>query len=190
MAYGYIYAITQLTTGRYYIGQTRTSVLQRWFSHVYCAKKTAQCIIDRVMAKRGISEFTCETIAIAESQEQLDQLEKLWIIATNSRNCKYGFNARHGGNGGGEISAESRLRMSESAKRRVANDPNWADRNRRIVEKIRGKKRRPYSDKARANFSAGQMRRHLANPEYVKTIRNSENAKTAHVKRWAARDGN
>lgn len=166
-AYGYIYAITQLTTGRYYIGQTRTSVRQRWFSHVCSAKPNANCIVDRAIARRGIGDFVCETVAYADSQEHLDNLERLWIIATDSRNHKNGFNARHGGDGGGKISDESRRKMSDAAKRRVANDSDWADRNRRIAIQRRGMKRNAFTAEARANLSAGQLRRHLNNPDEV-----------------------
>ena len=166
--YGHIYAITHLPTGRYYIGQTRSRPLQRWSSHLCNAKKPkAHCIIDRVIHKHGSEQFAFEILASAQDKEQLNHLEKLWIIATASRTKPLGLNARHGGDGGGIFSLESRKKMSIAAKLRVANDPNWADKNRRIVKECKGKKRNPYSEESRKNFSIGQMRRHLANPEHL-----------------------
>ena len=168
--FGHIYAITHVPTGRYYIGQTRTRVKQRWASHLSDARKKgsrANCVIDRVIAAHPMSEFAFEVITQAESQEQLDNLERLWIIVTNSRTSGVGLNARHGGDGGGKISAESCLKMRESAKRRIANDPGWSQRLQGPAQESRRINGVHYSKQARKNFSAGQMRRYLNNPNEI-----------------------
>lgn len=54
---GFIYIIRNTVNSKVYIGQTKTSVEQRWQEHLRHAKYGTQ-IINRAMRKHGVEKFT------------------------------------------------------------------------------------------------------------------------------------
>ena len=60
---GFIYIIRNTINNKVYIGQTRTSVNQRWLEHLRHARYGDQ-VINRAMRKYGINKFYIETLEI------------------------------------------------------------------------------------------------------------------------------
>jgi len=94
-----IYCITHLESGRYYIGKTDFTLLDRWRGHVY-SRNVNETHIARALRMYGPDAFTIEQVATAETSEQGNELEKLWILTTRSYDPEVGFNMTMGGDGG------------------------------------------------------------------------------------------
>ena len=60
---GFIYIIRNTVNTKVYIGQTRTSVEQRWKEHLRHAQYGDQ-VINRAMRKYGVNKFYIETLEI------------------------------------------------------------------------------------------------------------------------------
>lgn len=69
-----IYRITNLISGKVYIGQTSQTVAKRIYQHI--ANSTP---IGTDMKEKGIENFSVETIDMAETKQQINELEKFWI---------------------------------------------------------------------------------------------------------------
>jgi group I intron endonuclease len=92
---GYIYIIKNKSNNKVYVGQTRTSVEQRFKEHLRHAK-TQQYPINRAIYKYGFDNFdirvTCEC-----DLDILDQMEQLFISMYNSTKKEFGYNVSIGG---------------------------------------------------------------------------------------------
>lgn len=89
----YIYKITNRLNEKLYIGQTRQPIEKRFLQHFY-----AKSPLGQAMRKCGIENFTIEIIERCETQKQLNEREKFWINALNTKQ-PYGYNVRNGGGG-------------------------------------------------------------------------------------------
>lgn len=102
MGIGYIYLITNLINGKKYVGQTRTSVQERWYRHC-CRANTEKAIgIDGAIKKYGAENFSCETIKECPIEE-LDKWEIYYIKEYKTYqgdNADIGYNLTLGGQGG------------------------------------------------------------------------------------------
>jgi hypothetical protein len=65
--------------------------------------------------KYGVDSFKIEVIGFASTQEELNNLEKLWIITLRSYDPEYGYNKTYGGEGGSQT-LEARRKKSELFK--------------------------------------------------------------------------
>ena len=74
-----IYRITNNLNGMIYIGQTRKTVAERVKQHIYRQSK-----IGKAMTKYGTENFSIDVIDHADTQEELDSLERFWIAFYNS----------------------------------------------------------------------------------------------------------
>lgn len=116
MNIGYIYLITNKINGKKYVGQTRTTVEERWRKHCYHSTVPARAIgIDGAIHKYGPDNFICETIKECPVQE-LDKWEIYYIKEYNTyqgNNADIGYNLTLGGQGGilYDIDEEEMLQM-------------------------------------------------------------------------------
>lgn len=85
-----IYRITNNLNGMIYIGQTRRTVAERVKQHIYQQSK-----IGKAMTKYGTENFSIDVIDRADTQEELDSLERFWIAFYNT--CENGYNTLSGG---------------------------------------------------------------------------------------------
>ena len=92
---GFIYIIKNTVNSKVYIGQTRTSVEQRWKEHLRHAQYGDQ-IINRAMKKYGIDKFYIETLEICDISV-LDYREMFYIDLYDSTNKSKGYNISIGG---------------------------------------------------------------------------------------------
>ena len=93
---GFIYIIRNTVNSKVYIGQTSTSVKQRWQEHLRHAQYGTQ-IINRAMKKYGIDKFYIETLEICDIS-LLDYREMYYIELYGSTNKSKGYNVSIGGN--------------------------------------------------------------------------------------------
>ncbi len=116
----FIYLITNLVNGKYYVGQTARSVQERFSGHCLHSRQGSAMRIHAAMRKHGTSNFIVEQLACAEEQKQTDLLERLWIASLDSRNFSVGYNASPGGDARSKESA-----AKASAKMRGVLNPNF-----------------------------------------------------------------
>lgn len=93
---GFIYIIKNTVNSKVYIGQTRTSVDQRWKEHLRHAQYGDQ-IINRAMKKYGVDKFYIETLEICDISI-LDEREIYYIDLYDSTDKSKGYNVSIGGN--------------------------------------------------------------------------------------------
>lgn len=93
---GFIYIIKNTINNKVYIGQTRTSIDQRWKEHIRHASYGDQ-IINRAMNKYGVTNFYIEVLECC-SIEELDTREVYYIDKFDSTNKSKGYNVSIGGN--------------------------------------------------------------------------------------------
>ena len=93
---GFIYIIRNTINNKVYIGQTRTSVQQRWKEHLRHAPYGDQ-IINRAMKKYGVNNFYIETLEICDL-DILDEREIYYIELFDATDKSKGYNISIGGN--------------------------------------------------------------------------------------------
>lgn len=89
----YIYKITNKLNEKKYVGQTKQQIEKRFLQHFY-----EKAPLGQAMRECGIENFTIEIIERCETQKQLNEREKFWINALNTKQ-PYGYNVRNGGGG-------------------------------------------------------------------------------------------
>lgn len=116
MNIGYIYLITNKINNKKYIGQTRTSVEERWYRHCLHAQDPKRATgIDGAIKKYGQDNFDCKIIKKCPTEE-LDKWEIFYIKEYNTyqgNNADIGYNLTLGGQGGllYEIDEEEMIQM-------------------------------------------------------------------------------
>lgn len=110
-----IYCLVNKENCKMYVGQTSVGVENRWKRHIWDSqqKKTQSYPLYRAIRKYGINSFDFIHLGTATTQENLDNLERLWIILLQTRNDEYGYNIREGGHRG-KNSSETRRKISLS----------------------------------------------------------------------------
>lgn len=102
MYQGFIYCITNNINGKKYIGQTRTTVKQRWKCHRVDSKHDSKPLYC-AMRKYGISNFSIETIfSISDTnldgiKESLNFIEQYLIGKEKTLCTENGYNITRGG---------------------------------------------------------------------------------------------
>lgn len=93
----YLYTITNIISGKVYVGQT-VRPQQRWSQHKnYAKKENLIQYIHCAMAKYGVDNFVYEVVATCKTQEDADYIESLMIKQYDSRNKLKGYNLSPGG---------------------------------------------------------------------------------------------
>lgn len=129
-----IYKITEIETGRCYIGQSR-NVQRRWKHH----------------HKRFSPDLFNYEIIMECDTEQLDFWEIAWI--TSERSAEFGFNQTAGGQRWNMVySEETRQKMSENATGRTLSE----ETRRKMSEARKGRK---HSEEHRRKMSESLMGR-------------------------------
>ena len=104
-------------SGKSYVGQTIHSFEHRWKQHL--RNKKNPYAVHAALKKYGPESFLVQELAHADNQEQLNNLEKLWIILLQSAEPTKGYNLTWGGEGGSHTEAtKEKLR---EAQRHVTN---------------------------------------------------------------------
>lgn len=126
--YGIIYKATNLNNAKMYIGQTTYSMKTRQLNHFKKAD-TPTTKFHHAINKYGKNNFKWEIIDSADSKEELNQKEILWIETLNT--YKNGYNSTIGGDTttGYCFSEESKQKISNSNKGKqcTKNNAAWKD---------------------------------------------------------------
>lgn len=155
--YGIVYQIRHKTTGKSYVGQTVSTISERWRQHV----KTDFCrLLHHAIKKYGEDSFEIFQIDTAFSKEELDQLEDRHIKRLNTLSRAHGYNLRGGGSWG-KHSEESKALMSEKV-REALQRPEY----RQALS--RGQKGRPHSPEHNAKVAAALTGKKLSEPRKKK----------------------
>lgn len=111
-----IYKHTNKTNGKSYIGQTRKkNPNYRWNYGKGYTTRNPDSHFARAIKKYGWDSFEHEIIEKnIETQDEANKRETFWIQYFDSVNN--GYNANYGGNAIGEISDETRLKISKNSK--------------------------------------------------------------------------
>ena len=187
---GYIYKTTNLINGKIYIGKH----LATKFSLSY---KGSGAILKQAFKKYGKENFSCDLLAEATTEEELNNLEAYWIETLDSRNPEIGYNIVEGGLGtsGYTHSEEAKQKMSE-AKKGKSLTPEWkakiaeAGTKRTNSEETRKKisesnKGRVFSEESRRKMSESHKRNPIIFTEdYRRKLRESR-AEAMSSGRWS-----
>lgn len=124
--YNYIYLIRNLINNKIYIGKHSTNILQDGYmgSGVYLKK---------AIKKYGIENFKKTLLCLCD-EDDLNEMEKLYIKVYGSTNPNLGYNLTFGGDGVIPTD-EARRKKSESLKGRVFSDETL----RKFAESHKGK---------------------------------------------------
>ena len=117
---GTIYVHTNTLNGKVYVGQTWQESTDRWVTQRNAAMRgAAGCRhFYSAIRKHGWAAFDHAVVGAANTQDDMDNLEKVWIIALRANDRRFGYNLASGGSRGVYVSDETRQRMSLAAKAR------------------------------------------------------------------------
>ena len=125
-----IYKITNKINKKIYIGQTWTSILQRFNQHKQDSKRW-DYPIHKAIRKYGINSFTIELVIITNTQECANFWEDYFINYYNSLGGG-GYNAKNGGSNG-KLSPEHKRKIALS---RIGKPRSQETRNRISTSQI------------------------------------------------------
>lgn len=115
------YAIKNIINGKVYVGQTMSTLQQRFYKHCYAAKNNSTTAIANALRKYGESAF--EIILLQEIecfQSEADAIETRFICEYNSTNVDLGYNRTTGGNNcSTQLSQEAKDKISIANKGRI-----------------------------------------------------------------------
>ncbi len=111
----YIYVVTNLINGKQYVGKTCKTVEEQWKNHLEKARAGKRNHLYRAIRKYGSNVFVAEGLTTCSTIEQLNELEKMWIILLRTYSLDSGYNMTFGGDGCSGT-PEVRGRISESRK--------------------------------------------------------------------------
>ncbi len=150
-----IYLLTNMVNGKYYVGQTTRTLAHRWSVHKSEARseRTTSGYLYKAIRKHGAESFIAETLATTTDLEELNRLEKLWIIVLDSLNPLVGYNGAGGGRNRFVTAATRaknsaffrgrRLTAAHRAKVGRPGVPKSAEHRQRIREALKGRKPSP-----------------------------------------------
>lgn len=98
MSYGTIYKITNIKTGKVYIGKTTKSLNYRLQGHINNAGKGNNFKLSLAIRKYGKENFIIKPIDFAETRDELNEKEVYYI--SEYKSLEDGYNMTIGGEGG------------------------------------------------------------------------------------------
>lgn len=107
--YGYIYLTTNKLNGKQYIGQHKS---KKWDNNY----KGSGQHLKSAFKKYGKDNFECHIISTADSLEELNEMEMVYIDLYCTMFTGYNLNEGGDGNKGYEHTEESKKKMAESLK--------------------------------------------------------------------------
>ena len=123
--YGYVYMVKNLVNGKLYFGITVNDFQRRYTGNI--AKYTHNDHLRNSINTYGIENFDInEQFDVAYNEDDLWDLEDMYICLYNTLDDRYGYNKRRSGSkhkGHGKASEESRHKNSET------NTKTWANKS-------------------------------------------------------------
>lgn len=112
-----IYIATSMDSGKSYVGKTRRTVKERWDEHRSGANSGSKLYLHKAIKKYGADRFDIQEIA-ASSEQEMNALERLWILVLRTYDKDFGYNLSFGGDGGGHPTEEVIAKHRENSLRR------------------------------------------------------------------------
>lgn len=152
-------------SGKSYIGKVKIeddesatdAMMRRWKAHVRHPLCRA---IHGAIRKYGQDNFKHEILDILTTKKGADSAERAWIDSEGTKVPK-GYNLRGGGEGGVEISEETRQRKSESMKK-VWKSPGYRERLKASQIACNEERRRNHSEMSKRLTCSSSMRAHMS----------------------------
>jgi group I intron endonuclease len=99
-----VYLLYNTANAKYYVGQTKISVQRRWCQHNYFAQNQkyakGRSHLAAAIRKYGKESFDLSILNdVCQTQQELNECEKLWIRILQADNPKFGYNLGAGGEG-------------------------------------------------------------------------------------------
>ena len=145
-----VYKLTNSANGKVYVGQTTTSLAERWNRHVSYAKLTPddrKTHLQRAIASSSAGSFSTEELERCGSQQELNAAERRWIEQLRSYDSTVGYNMTLGGDGGERPTTETREKISRKLKEKYAS--GW-------VHPMKGKKHSAETKRKLSLASSGE----------------------------------
>lgn len=112
--YGSVYLITELDTGKVYVGQTTMTIKRRWAS--YCSRPIKNHYVSELIYRRGSNAFKIEELMDAVDRAELNKWEQFYIEYFQSYKEDKGYNKSLGGFGAGKITEDTRRKFKTNCK--------------------------------------------------------------------------
>lgn len=109
---GQVYIVYCEANEKIYVGQTIKDLKLRWRQHCKPStrlRKGRSSVFAHAIHKYGKQNFLVQSVSEAVDKEQLDNLEKVWVLLFRSSENKFGYNRTLGGDG--SLTEESRQLM-------------------------------------------------------------------------------
>lgn len=133
-----------------YVGQTSRSTSMRWSEHVKHSH-SPRCLnfnypLARAIRKYSPEAFEHQTLSLAGSKTELDNLERVWIILLQTRNLGYNVTAGGDGNLGLKHTPDTLAKMSEAklGNKHCLGRQASIETRAKLSAGNKGKKRGPY----------------------------------------------
>ena len=130
--HGLVYVAQCLANDKFYVGQTVQSLRDRWRAHGKPCNARSHGIFAKAVQKYGKENFEVQPVSEGKSKDQLDNLEKLWVILLRSSENDFGYNRTLGGDGSLNEQARQKMRGPRASSQKM----KWK-RSTELLEKLR-----------------------------------------------------
>lgn len=135
----FVYLITCLPTGKYYVGKTSCALEIRWRNHKTVAKrKKLKGLLQNSLTKYGVESHVIEVLAECGAKS-LNDTERMWIAVLNAQDKEIGLNLTGGGDGQINLTFEQRAAISQRMKGNRHGSGKSLSRERRVAVSARRK---------------------------------------------------
>jgi group I intron endonuclease len=117
-AVGIVYVAHNRATDKLYVGQTMDTLVRRKCNHHHDARRGLGGRIGRAIRDYGIASFDFFAVGSANTKEDLNKLEALWITILDT--VRLGYNALPGTRDMRSVTQRSGWKQSEEAKRKIS----------------------------------------------------------------------
>lgn len=95
----FVYVIKNAVDGKMYVGKTEKTIQKRWKEHLANARSLRhQEYLYRAIRNHGSENFSVQYLAQANTAEDLNNLERQWIVSLDTT-VPHGYNMTAGGEG-------------------------------------------------------------------------------------------
>ena len=181
--YGYVYMVKNLVNGKIYFGITVNDFDTRYKGDI---THTHNDHLKRSIEKYGIENFEInKEFDVAYNEDDLWDLEDMYICLYNTLDSHYGYNKRRSGKehkGYGKVSEETKSKMSESRKgekHHMYGKQLSEEQKQKISEAMKGEKHPNY----------GKQRTEESKRKQSKTLKGTKHSKETKQKMSETRKG-
>jgi hypothetical protein len=142
----FVYLIINSITGKYYVGQHKGDNLQHYLQQKFYEAEhrlKARSHLYASIRKHGRIAFSIHILSDVKTKEELDRLEKLFIILLDSRNPDIGYNICRGGEGFTGPHTEEARKKNSVASRAMWEQPGKRESIVSNMKKVTGACRVP-----------------------------------------------